>query len=312
MTDVDIVLPCYNAAAWVDTFVNGLLRLDMPSWRLIARDDGSSDNTLAILQRWQTDLGDRMLLVDSSAAAAPRNLGVIGSYNAVLAATSARWILTADPDDVWLPNHVSVVLEALSREAADTPVAVVTDAVVVNEDLSFVAPSFWRWSHNLPRAHATVRRMAMESPALGSTMAVNRALLDVALPIASNAAYQDWWLALAASAFGVLVTIPEATILYRRHEQSITKNPFAFSLTRAVRRVSQARTRVDFLIRQAGKQAAAFVERYESRLSSRDVAALRALAALPEMNPFARRAAVVRHGLWFTWWMKNLGLLAFL
>lgn len=303
---VDIVLPCYNAGVWIDGFVNGLLRLDMPSWRLIARDDGSSDDTLSVLQRWRTELGDRMLLVDSSAG----NLGVIGNYNAVLASTSADWVLSADPDDVWLPNHVALVLEALRHE--HTPVAVATDAVVVNEDLSFVAPSFWRWSHNVPHARARLPRMSMESPALGSTMAVNRALLDMALPIAPDAAYQDWWLVLVATAFGKLITLSDATILYRRHEQSITRNPFAFSLTRALGRVSHARKRVDFLIRQAGKQAAAFADRYESHLDSKDVAALRALAALAGMNAAARRAAVIRHGLWFTWWLKNLGLLAFL
>ncbi|HJW92943.1 MAG TPA: hypothetical protein VJ901_04945, partial [Thermoanaerobaculia bacterium] len=143
-------------------------------------------------------------------------------------------------------------------------------------------------------------------------MAVNRALLDMALPIAPDAAYQDWWLVLVATAFGKLITLSDATILYRRHEQSITRNPFAFSLTRALGRVSHARKRVDFLIRQAGKQAAAFADRYESHLDSKDVAALRALAALAGMNAAARRAAVIRHGLWFTWWLKNLGLLAFL
>jgi len=310
MTDVDIVLPCYNASAWVDHFVNRLLGFDMPSsWRLIARDDGSTDDTLSILQRWKNELGERMILVDSSAG----NLGVVGNYNAILGATSARWILTADPDDVWLPEHAALVLEELRRaEKSSTPVAVATDAVVVNDDLSFVSASYWRWSHNIPAAHPTVRGIAMESPALGSTMAVNRALLDVALPIENGAAYQDWWLALAATAFGVLVTVPTATIQYRRHEQSLTGNPFAFSLTRALGRISKAHGRVDFLIQQAGLQAIAFVERYESRLSPRDAAALRALGALSKMNPIARRASIIRHGLWFTWWMKNLGLLAFL
>lgn len=313
--DVDIVLPCFNAGAWIDPFMNRLLSLDLPPWRLVARDDGSSDDSLAVLRRWQARLGPRMLLVEAGGG----NLGVNGNYNAVLAATSARWILTADPDDVWLPNHavtLGALIEAEKRLGAEVPIAVATDAVVVDEDLAFVAPSFWRWSHNVPKKRAPLRRMAMESPALGSTMAVNRALLDAALPIPPGAAYQDWWLVLVATAFGALVTLPEATILYRRHEQSMTKGPFAASLSAALRRTLRAptagRARVDFLIRQAARQAESFVQTYQTRLATRDVAALRALAALPEMNPITRRAAVIRHGLWFTWWMKNLGLLVFL
>ena len=315
-TEVDIVLPCHQAAAWIDAFVNPLASVDVPSWRLVARDDGSTDNSLAILQGWQDRLGDRMLLVRDSR----ENLGVNGNYTAVLAATTAPWVLTADPDDVWLPNHITVTLDALraaeANHGANTPIAVGTDAIVVNSDLGFVAPSFWQWSHMKRMERASLRRVAVESLALGSTMAINRALIETALPIPKDAAYQDWWLALVATAFGELVLVPEPTIRYRRHGQSITKDPYAASLANAFRRVLKAprtaRQRLEFLIRQAGDQAAAFLDKYEARLNASDVAALRALAAIPEMNAIARRTAVIRHGLWFTWWAKNLGLLAFL
>ena len=68
---------------------------DNVNWRLIARDDGSPDGTLALLNDWQERLGARMILLDPDA---PKNLGLIGNYDAVLAATTARWVLTADPD----------------------------------------------------------------------------------------------------------------------------------------------------------------------------------------------------------------------
>jgi glycosyltransferase involved in cell wall biosynthesis len=314
--DVDIVLPCHHAAAWLDAFVNPLLSVNVPSWRLVARDDDSTDDTFAILLRWQARLGERMLLLRDSSG----NLGVTGNYTAVLAATTAPWVLTADPDDVWLPNHLSLTLDALraaeASHGARTPIAVGTDAIVVDGDLGVVAPSFWRWSHMRRLERFPLRRVALESLALGSTMAINRALIETALPIPKGAAYQDWWLALVAAAFGQLVLLPEPTIHYRRHGQSLTKDPYAASLTGAFRRMLKApRTahqRLDFLIRQAGAQARAFLENYEARLSAGDIAALRALASLPDLSAVARRAAVVRHGLWFTWWAKNLGLLAFL
>ncbi len=315
--EVEIVLPCHDAAAWIDSFINHLLTLELPPWRLVARDDGSADTSLSILRHWRDRLGESMLLVE---AAGRENLGVTGNYSAVLTATTAKWVLTADPDDVWLPARVPITLGAL-REAermsgSDTPIAVGTDAVVVDENLGFVAPSYWRWSHIPFKTKASLRSLAMDSPALGSTMAINRALINAALPIPADAVYQDWWLSMVATAFGRLITRPEITILYRRHGQSVTKNPLATSLSEAVTSIIKspviARQRVDFLIRQAGRQAAAFLRTYENRLSAKDINALRTLTRLPSMNPIARRAAVVRHRLWFRSWMKNAGLLAFL
>jgi hypothetical protein len=51
----------------------------------------------------------------------------------------------------------------------------------------------------------------------GSTMAANRALLHLALPVPSAALMHDWWLALCAARCGSIVFLPDATAAYRRH-----------------------------------------------------------------------------------------------
>ena len=83
----------------------------------------------------------------------------------------------------------------------------------------------------------------MESFALGSTMMVNRALLEAALPFPSGAAYQDWWLSLVALAFGSLVSLPDRTVGYRRHGKNETQDPFGSSLLCLARKPASASTR---------------------------------------------------------------------
>ncbi|MBB5373792.1 glycosyltransferase [Acidocella aromatica] len=314
---IDVVLPCYNAAEWIDEFVQGLLTHDNVNWRLIARDDGSKDGTLALLKGWQEKLGARMLLLDPDA---PKNLGLIGNYDAVLAATTADWVLTADPDDVWLPARLPLTVAALKRVEAEcgvnVPVAVCTDAMVVDGQLNPVAPSFWRWSKARPLATPSLPRMAMDSVALGSTMAVNRALLEKALPLPTGAAYQDWWMALVAVAFGRFVALPEVTIKYRRHGENATKDPLSVTLGKRLSRLSNApaavRARLDYLLRQAGRQAGTFATRYEATLDEANLAALKRLSALPDAPVLAKRLWILRHGLWFSSYTKNIGLLMFI
>jgi len=313
---IDVVLPCYNAAEWIDEFVEGLLTHDDVNWRLIARDDGSKDGTLALLKGWQEKLGIRMLLLDPDA---PKNLGLIGNYDAVLAATTARWVLTADPDDVWLPTRLPLTLAALKQTEAECgagiPVAVCTDAIVVDGQLNPVAGSFWRWSKAKPLTVPRLPRMAMDSVALGSTMAVNRALLEKALPLPAGAAYQDWWMALVAVAFGRFVALPEVTIKYRRHGENATKDPLSVTLGTRLAKLSVAptavRARLDYLLRQAGRQAGTFAARYEDTLDEASLDALSRLSALPDGPPLAKRLWILRHGLWFSSNAKNIGLLMF-
>jgi len=314
---VDIVLPCYNASAWIDGFIAALPVEGKIPWRLIARDDGSKDNSLILLKNWRDRLGDQMVLLD---AETPCNLGLIGNYDAVLAASTAPWVLTADPDDVWLPNRLAVTLAALraaeQNHGAHTPLAICTDAMVVSETLAVIAPSYWRWSRTRPLLRPSLARSAMDSVALGSTMAVNRALIEKSRPLPPGAAYQDWWMVLVAVAFGRFIALPDITIQYRRHSSNATKDPFSTSWSGAVQRYlkkpKSIHDRLDFLIRQAARQADAFASRYDGQLDHRDAAALRSLARLPEMNPAAKRLAVLSHGLWFNSRLKNAGLLAFL
>ena len=312
---VDIAMPTYNCSAWLDSFVESLAAQDFTDWRLVARDDRSSDDTARRLAVWQARLGARMTILPDSGVC---NLGLIGNYSAVLSATSAAWVMSADPDDVWLPGKITRTVAAMQQAeaalGASMPLAICTDAEVVDTVSRPVAPSFWRWSRMDPDRMNELSRAAMESVALGSTMMVNRALLDRALPIEKGAAYQDWWLALVAVAFGRVVALPEKTILYRRHEVNATADPFGESYFGAIRRTLRAplapRRRLEGLLAQAAAQARLFLSRYRTSLRNSEIGALEALGSLPSLGLAGRRLAVFRHGLWFASPLKNAGLLA--
>lgn len=311
---LDIVMPTYNCAPWLDQTIDSILAQDFAAWRLIVRDDRSTDDTNERLSGWQAKLGERMMILPDSGV---RNLGVTGNYSAVLTAATTPWVMSADSDDVWLPQKILRTCRAMQQAETEfgstTPIAVCTDAAVVDGSGQSIAPSYWRWSRLGPTRTETLG-VVMESLALGSTMMMNRALLDAALPIPSGAPYQDWWLALAASALGRLIALPEQTILYRRHGSNATADPYSSTLGNALGRTlaapGSARRRLRKVLAQSSAIAGAFVERYRSRLEARDLAALECLAGIFSLGPLNRRTALLRHGLWFSSRLKNLGLLA--
>lgn len=313
MSEVDIAMPCYNSAPWLDGMIQSILAQEGPAWRIVARDDGSTDETAQRLLAWRDKLGERMVVLENPTR---ENLRIAASYTAVLRATTAPFVLTADPDDIWLPGHLDRVVETMrraqSRAGAHVPQAVCTNAIVVDESGNHLEPSYWRWVRSSPRRGKHVRQVAMENPALGSTMGINRALLDLALPIPRESGAQDWWLALAASAFGRLTAIEEVSILYRRHGGNHMKDPFGASILGAVRLTlsapAKARERVRALLfNRIASQAGVFVARYGDRLGAEDAEALRALADLPRQGPAARRRTLVGQGFGFASRVKTVG-----
>lgn len=315
MADIDIALPAYNCAAWLDDLMESILKQDVTRWRIVARDDGSSDDTRDRLGSWKQRLGERMVILDSSG----KNLGSVGNYESILRSTGSPWIMLADSDDVWRPGKMALTAETMqaaeSTFGASTPLLVFTDAKVVDEKLRPLAESYWLWSRANVARYDVFQRVLVDSPALSSTMMVNRALIDLALPM-TGAVYHDWWVMMVAAAFGRIVKLGERTILYRRHSANVTFEPYAAStatmLRRLLARPGSARYRLNYLVEQISRGARAFAHRFYHDLSPPDLAALQAASRFCEMGPFERRWAVLRNGLWFGCLRKNVGLMLLL
>ena len=271
---------------------------------MIIRDDLSRDDTVTKIRKWE-QRDKRITSIPGGT-----NLGMVGNYDAVLSASKAQWVMLADPDDVWRPGKLALSVrtmrEAEKRYGTNTPIIVCSDAEVVDQDLNPIATSFWQWSRMNPR-ETRFPRMIVESPVLTSTMMMNRPVLDLALPLNGAASCPDWWPAMIASVFGSIVCLPDKTIQYRRHSKNDSLTPF----TRQRPSVSEARKRVDRLVRQFAPQAAAFADRFHDKLSRKDLAALNAAARLTSLDSFRRRWIITRHRLWFTSPLKNAGLLLF-
>ena len=284
-------------------------------WHLIARDDASIDGTPVSLLAWKKRLGDRMTLIENIDR---NNLGVVENFNTLLGSTRGRWVMTADPDDIWLPEKIGrslgVLREAETRFGEATPLAVFTDLEVIDEQEHVIARSYWRWAHNDPDRISKITHVAMETPAIGPTMVVNRALLNLALPIPRATHTQDWWLAMVAAAFGHLIAIKDQTVRYRRHASNDSSPPAYTSMGELARNILTApgklkRRLEKVLYEQTTPLAGAFVERYRDQLNLHDVSALEALAGLRSRGPIRRRMDVLRHGLWFASPLKNVGFI---
>lgn len=95
---VSIVMPVYNCEKYVAESINSILNQDYQPIELICVDDGSTDQSLHILQSF----GDKITIVHSE-----KNCGIASGRNKGAAIAHGEYIAFADADDIWQPEKLS-------------------------------------------------------------------------------------------------------------------------------------------------------------------------------------------------------------
>lgn len=312
---IDILLATYNGAQYLPALLASLSEQSEKNWHLIVRDDGSSDDTLAIIRDWSKTHGHPCTVMEDDG----ERLGARHSFGALLEFSRAPYFLFCDQDDVWLPEKISAKLAALrAREAlcvTDTPLMAHCDLAVVNSDLKPLAPSFWAQSKLDPTDPASHKRLILENFTPGCAMMGNRALAETALPVPDDAIMHDWWLALVAAYLGQIVTVPKALILYRQHgSNAIGAQDWGLSsiTRRFVKNPAEAIFRTKRILRLTPAQAATFHDRFASKMNKDDADQVQQLAALPRAGLMARKTYFWRSGLRPSSWLRTAVLWVFM
>ena len=192
-----ILLSTYNGSKYIKEQIESLFAQTYKNFEIIARDDGSSDNTLNILNSYN------ITVLNSK-----KNIGVENSFMFLLdyafKRTDAKYFMFCDQDDIWKKNKIEKTLNTMKKMEttySNMPILIHTDLEVVDENLTLKYHSFWQYEHINPKFYS-LNRLLMQNTITGCTMMVNRKLVEFILPIQKNIILHDWWIGLVASQFG--------------------------------------------------------------------------------------------------------------
>ena len=60
---IDVLMATYNGARYIESQILSIVCQSYKDWQLLIHDDGSKDNTLAILRKW-SQIDDRIKIID--------------------------------------------------------------------------------------------------------------------------------------------------------------------------------------------------------------------------------------------------------
>ena len=110
---ISILLPVYNAEKHIKKALNSITNQTYKNLEIICIDDGSSDNSLQIIENLAKD--DQRLKVYKN----EQNLGLIRTLNKAIDLTKGEYIARMDADDVSLPERLEKQLNFLKRNNLD-------------------------------------------------------------------------------------------------------------------------------------------------------------------------------------------------
>lgn len=208
MKEVTVLLSTYNGEAYLDEQLESIVLQKDVIPTIIVRDDGSTDKTCKILDKWEKR--GSLNWYDGP------NMGPARSFlNLLKNADDANYYAFSDQDDYWLPGKMSAAIEELAPYKNE-PALYFCQTQLVDKDLQEI-------DSVIINPLLTFGESLVYHFIGGCTMVMNRKLRDVInrhTPLYLN--MHDVWIYEVAQAIGAhIIFDPVSYILYRQHGDNV-------------------------------------------------------------------------------------------
>lgn len=212
---ISVAMTTYNGAKYIEKQIDSILNQTIQDFELVVCDDGSTDDTISILEDYSQKDGRIHVYLNE------HNLGFKKNFEKTIKKAKGNYVALCDQDDIWLPDH----LEMLLNEMKDNTQVVCGKPIFVNENNEELPDKYdYFLMYRYPTTNKdTARHIFLgRSTYQGASMLIRKSFFDKALPIPDGAFYHDSWFAILACFMDGFVFVDKPTMRYRRFSDSVT------------------------------------------------------------------------------------------
>ena len=205
---ISVCIATHNGEKYIKEQIDSILSQLEPGDEIVISDDGSTDNTLAILEAYH-DFRIKLHAYKHSRKYHYNFDYATHNFENALRQAKGDIIFLADQDDVWMPNKVERVMANMNdcdillhgRKVVDGNLQVI-------QEYAMPHPEFWR---NIKSCTTT-----------GCCTVFKRKILDKVLPFPESGVGHDFWIGVYGGFFYKRKFLKESLMLFRRHGNNVT------------------------------------------------------------------------------------------
>lgn len=196
----------YNGETYLQAQLDSFLSQRQIPDELVVSDDGSTDQTLAILENFKRIAPFEVVIVHNTG-----HKGYASNFNNALSHSTGDLIFLSDQDDVWFDAKIATIC-AIAENTEK--MLIMNDCVYTDKDLL---------STGLTKLEQ-IKNAGMSESAfmMGCCSAIKRELLTIVLPIAPSYSAHDKWINIISILLDQKEIVRDVLQYYRRHGDNVS------------------------------------------------------------------------------------------
>lgn len=256
-TLITILMATYNGGMHIENQLLSLQQQKHKNWVLYIHDDGSLDDTVAVIKKMQmTDA--RINLIEDGVT----GLGAGRNFLSTVKYAKTDYAIFCDQDDIWLENKLSSMLDFAEEKGlgcSNLPSIVYADGHAFDDETGRIDFNGISTNH----AERLKDFLFFNGGYQGCSIMFNRAMIDIIADYRGYIHLHDDIVSLVAHSMGKVYFLPKKLMLYRQHAQAVTghKTFNGGLLSKLTSNVNYLLSRKHFMVKQS------FYENYASLCS---------------------------------------------
>lgn len=266
---ITIIMAVYNGQEYIREQLESLKDQTYTEWRLVIRDDRSSDKTAEMVKKFSDEVEQEVIFKvnEKPSGSAKNNFALL-----INDAKESDYVMFCDQDDIWKKDKIEITFnkmkQAEERYGRDFPLLVHGDVEVIDENGNINADSMFEMSHI--NADSKLPQILIQNHVTGCTMMCNKKLIAGISEYASSEyiIMHDYLSALYASVFGKIEVIKKPLLSYRQHSGNSVGAKNNNNPVYLLKRLANGRKSYKEAMETSRNQVKFFVEIYREELAA--------------------------------------------
>ncbi|MGL5039096.1 MAG: glycosyltransferase family 2 protein [Aeromonas sp.] len=242
---IAILLATFNGSKFIEAQIESIIANDDYNLinKIIITDDGSVDNTVNLVEKYQNVVVIDNVSVEHGPSA--------NFFNGLKYCKDMDYVFFCDQDDLWFKNKITIFIENISKLDMNFPGVIYSNLDLIGPEGKSIGKTFFE-NESIPYDWGCkISNLYLQNCAPGCSMLINNEAINRIVSTYSNEiVMHDWWALLFAALYKNVVVIPDCTVGYRQHDNNAVGASKKLSISSVISVFKKSRINVKRVVLQ--------------------------------------------------------------